>query len=256
MRGFVAFVKKELLERLRAGRLIILGLVFFLLGVMNPAIAKLTPWLLEAMSDSLAESGMTVTEVTVDAMTSWVQFFKNIPMGLIVFVLLESGSLTREYQSGSLIPVITKGLSRRSVILAKTGVLFALWTVCFWLCYGVTYLYNDVFWDNSIAHHLLLASAAWWLLGLWTLSLCVLFSASAKSNGAVLLGTGGVFLLSYLVTLFPKLARFSPAYLMGSQSLLTQLKDPSDLLPAAAIALTLTLLSTLASIPILNRRGV
>lgn len=85
MRSLIAFMKKEWMEQARSGRLMILGLVFVLLGIMNPAVAKLTPWLFEIMADSLAESGMVVTAVEVDAMTSWVQFFKNVPMGLIAF---------------------------------------------------------------------------------------------------------------------------------------------------------------------------
>ena len=62
--------KKETMEQFRSGRLMILGILFVLLGVMNPAVAKITPWLLEILADSLAESGMTVTPVTVSAMDS------------------------------------------------------------------------------------------------------------------------------------------------------------------------------------------
>lgn len=88
MKSLLAFMKKEWMEQVRSGRLLILVIIFILLGVMNPAVAKLTPWLLEMMADSLEASGMTVTAVTVSAMDSWVQFFKNAPMGLIAFILL------------------------------------------------------------------------------------------------------------------------------------------------------------------------
>ena len=100
MKSFIAFFKKEVLESVRSGKLAILGILFLLFGIMNPAIAKMIPWLLEIMSDYFAEAGMTVTEVTIDALTSWTQFFKNIPMALIVFVLVYSGTFTREYESG------------------------------------------------------------------------------------------------------------------------------------------------------------
>ena len=83
-----AFLKKEWMEWSRTGRLLILLLVFVLFGIMNPAVAKLIPWLMETMSESLADTGLIITEVTVDAMDSWMQFYKNIPMALIVFVLL------------------------------------------------------------------------------------------------------------------------------------------------------------------------
>ena len=96
MKALIAFTKKELLEQVRSGKLLFLTILFVLFGIMNPAIAKLTPWLMETLADSLAESGMIVTEVTVSAMDSWVQFFKNIPIALIAFALMESGIFTRE----------------------------------------------------------------------------------------------------------------------------------------------------------------
>lgn len=87
MKSFIAFFKKEIFECIRSGELTFFCILFLIFGIMNPAIAKLTPWMLETLSDSLAEQGMMVTEVTVNALTSWTQFFKNIPIALIVFVL-------------------------------------------------------------------------------------------------------------------------------------------------------------------------
>ena len=90
MKSLLSFIKKEWMEHVRSGRLMILGMIFVLFGIMNPAIAKMTPWLMETMADSLAESGLIVSEVKVTALDSWMQFYKNAPMALIVFVLLES----------------------------------------------------------------------------------------------------------------------------------------------------------------------
>lgn len=88
MKSFIAFLKKEVFECIRSGELTFFCILFLIFGIMNPAIAKLTPWMLETLSDSLAEQGMMVTEVTVNALTSWTQFFKNIPitrMGCLLF---------------------------------------------------------------------------------------------------------------------------------------------------------------------------
>ena len=51
MKSLLAFMKKEWMEQVRSGRLLILVIIFILLGIMNPAVAKLTPWLLEMMAD-------------------------------------------------------------------------------------------------------------------------------------------------------------------------------------------------------------
>ncbi len=199
MKSLFAFMKKEFTEQLRSGRLMILGLLFVLFGIMNPAIAKLTPWLLDIMADSLAESGMIVTDVKVSAMDSWVQFFKNMPMGLIAFVLIESSIFTKEYTSGTLVLSLTKGLERYKVVVSKTVVLTALWTVGYWLCFGITYGYSAYFWDNSIAQNLVFSVVCWWLFGMMVVALMVLFSTVTTTNTGVLLGTGGVVLASYLV---------------------------------------------------------
>ena len=148
MKAFMAFVRKEFLDRQRSGRLTVLGILFVLFGIMDPAIAKLTPWLLEVMAEELAASGMTVGTVTITAMDSWVQFYKNIPMALIVFLCMEAGCFTKEYGSGSLIPLLAKGLPRRTVVLAKSLVLTLIFTAGYWVCYGITWGYNDWFWDN------------------------------------------------------------------------------------------------------------
>ena len=50
MRTAYAFLKKEWMEYYRTGKLIIIVVIFALFGLMNPAIAKLTPFLMEQLS--------------------------------------------------------------------------------------------------------------------------------------------------------------------------------------------------------------
>ena len=256
MKALTAFTKKELLAQLRGGKLLVLGIVFLLFGIMNPAIAKLTPWLLETLSDSLAESGMTVTAVDVDALTSWTQFFKNTPMGLIIFILMESSIFTAEYGKGTLIPPLTKGLDRWKVVVSKALVLAVLWSVCYWLSFAVTYGYNAYFWDNSVACNLGYAVTVWWLFGMWTAALTVLFSCLAEANTAVLAGTGGAVLAAYLLGLLPKLSDYVPTLLIDGNSLIYGAKAPADYTAAAIITAVLTALFFAVSIPLFNRKQI
>ena len=114
MKPLLAFIKKEYLEAARTGKITILALLFVLFGIMNPAIAKMTPWIMEMLSDTLAEDGLIFTDIQVDALTSWTQFFKNLPVALIAFVVIFSDIFTKEYKSGTLLLVLTKGLSRKA----------------------------------------------------------------------------------------------------------------------------------------------
>lgn len=250
----MAFLKKELLEQIRSGKLLFLGILFVLFGVMNPAVAKLTPWLLEIMADSMAESGMTITLSQVTAMDSWVQFFKNIPMALIAFVLMEGSIFTKEYSSGTLLLSLTKGLARYKVVVTKTLVLTVLWTIGYWLCFLITYSYNAYFWDNSVAQNLLFSAVCWWIFGLWVISMLILFSSLAKENTVVLLGTGGVVLICSLFSFIPTVQKFLPTQLSDGNSLIYGLAVADQYFPALIVAIAMAILCFGASIPIFNKK--
>lgn len=254
MKSLIAFFKKEWIDLVRSGRLMILVIIFVLLGIMNPAIAKLTPWMMEMMAQSLEETGLVVTEVTVDAMTSWTQFFKNIPIGLIAFVLLSSNLFTKEYGAGTLILVLTKGLARYKVIVAKLIILLLTWSGGYWLCFGITYGYNAYFWNNSVAHNLIETVVFWWMLGIFAVALMVLFSAISQNNTGVLLGTGGVFMAFYLLGMIPKLKEYMPTNLMNTAGLLAGVEAVPDYMAALIITIAISVLCVGVSVPILNKK--
>lgn len=220
MNQLTAFLKKELLEQLRRGRLMILGILFCLFGIMNPATAKMLPWLLEMMSEQLAENGMLLTEPEVNALTSWTQFFKNMPVLLIIFIVMFSGILTAEYQKGTLINVITKGMKRWKILLSKLLIVSVFWTVGYLITFGITYGYNEYFWDNSIVQNLPAAVLGYYLVGLWLISIMLLASAALKSAPAPILSAGAAYVFSYLLSFFPVFKKYVPTFLLSSNELL------------------------------------
>jgi len=254
MKTWNALMKKEWIEQVRTGKLMILGAIFVLFGIMNPAIAKLTPWLLKMMADSLAESGMIITDISVSALDSWVQFFKNMPIALIVFVLVEGGIFTREYQSGTLVLTLTKGLDRKMVVFTKAAILFLLWSAGYWLCFGITYGYNMYFWDNAAASHLLFSVIGWWLFGVWVIALMVLFSSVATANTGVFLGAGGSALAAYLMTIFPKLKTYSPAMLTEANALIYGKGEPTEYMTAIAVAAMTGILCLAGSLILIKKK--
>lgn len=254
MKTLCAFIKKEFVEICRTSKITILGIVFVLFGIMNPAIAKLTPWMMEMMAGSLKESGLSVTKVEVNAMVSWTQFYKNIPIALIVFILIFSGILTVEYQRGTLINMLTKGLQRWKVICAKSFVMILMWTVCYWGCFAITYGYNAYFWDNSIALHLGFATFCYYIFGIWFISIIMLASSLVSSNSLVLAITGGAFVVSYVCGLLRVMQKYVPTELMASNSLLVGQNDCDTYFVALLITAGLIVLNYVISILCFNKK--
>lgn len=254
MRTFYAFLRKEGMEQIRSGRLLLLVLIFILFGIMNPAMAKITPWLMQTMSESLESTGLTVGTVEIDALTSWTQYYKNMQMAVIIFVILVSNSLAKEYQSGTLILVVTKGLARFKIMLAKTCMLLLTWTGCYWLCFGITYAYNAYFWDNGIASNLLFTAICYWLFGIWIVALMMFFSAVAKGNTMVLVGTGVIYAGSNLLAMFGKIAAYMPTKLTSGLALLTAETTMDDYYQAIGVTLVISVAAIAAGVLIFNKR--
>ena len=256
MKSFLSFTKKEFTEHLRCAKIIIITGVFILFAVMNPLIAYFTPVLVEMLSESMAQIGTQLTVGEVSAMDSWLQFLKNAPIMLIVFVLVESNIFTKEYQSGTLVLALTKGLKRHTVLLSKTFIMFTLWSAEYFMCYGITYVINDIVWDNSVAESLGFMAIGGWLVGILAISLMVLFSAIAKNNILVLAGTGGIVFGTYLIGNLPEIGQYMPTVLMNTSSLIYGLEEVEYFIPAVIITAAVSLVSIIISIPVLNKKYI
>lgn len=256
MKQFTGYIQKEFLEITRTGKLTIMTLLSVLFGIMNPLFAKLTPWLMQIMSEQLSEAGMSVGEVNVDAMTSWTQFYKNIPIELIIFIVIFSGILTTEYLKGTLTIVLTKGLKRWKVIVSKLITMIVMWTFCFWLCYFITYFYNSYFWSNSIASHLFFSAFCIYLFGIWICSLIILASTFLKNSYAVLVSTGVIVIISYIIGMLPQISEYLPTYLLSSSGLLTNALTINSFLYSIIIIIILTILNILVSVIFFNKKSV
>ncbi len=255
MRALISFMKKEWIHQLRSGKLLSVGIVFVIIGILSPAMAKLTPALLEMLSSS-QEGSVSITIGEVTALDSWVQFFKNIPIGLIAFILVESSIFTKEYQSGTLVLALTKGLDRYKVVLSKTVIMILMWTLGYFACFGLTYAYTAYYWDNSIVQNLTYSIVLSWLFGLLVIALAVLFSTLTKTNTGVLVCTGGVVFASYFVGMLPKLDKLMPTLLMDGNSLIYGLKECSDYTTAIVVAVAVIVISLALSIPIFNKKHI
>ena len=251
MTGFIAFTKKEFCESLRTYKFFVICIVFLILGIMNPLTAKLTPDLIA----SFLPEGMMMNLSEPTAMDSWMQFFKNVPqIGLIATVILFSGMLTGEISRGTLINVLTKGLSRSSVILSKFFTSVLIFTVAYLLCFGVSYGYTAYFW-NSGTPHLLFSIFCLWVFGIVLIASLSLGGVLLKSGYGALLFTGGITICFFLLNFLPKLQKYVPIKLASDNlSLLKGDAALSDFTWSIVISGILILLFVSASVAIFNKK--
>jgi ABC-2 type transport system permease protein len=226
MKSYIAFTKKEFCENIRTYKFFIMMAVFLLLGMMNPITAKLTPQLLK----SLMPKGMNITITEPTALDSWAQFFKNVPqMGLIVLVIIFSGIMANEFSRGTLINMLTKGLSRSVVILSKFTMVSIVWTLSYVLCFAVTYAYTVYFWSSDGIHNILLSVFCLWLFGILLLAIIMLGGVLFTNNYGGLLFTGGFVVVLLLLNISPTIQQYNPITLVSSNmALLTSTMAVSD----------------------------
>ena len=230
-----AYLKKECMEYMRTGRLVILSLIFIFFGILSPAIAKLTPWMMEQLADDMEKSGFVMKNVTVTAVNSWDQFFGNAPMELIVFLLVVGGCFAAEYKSGVFVFAVTRGLRRGKIVLAKILMLTALWTLLYGVCFLITYGYTVYFWGSDGVWNLASAVFFWWLFGIWAVCLFILMATLLPTVSGALGGTAGVVIGVYLLSLVPKVNDCLPTYLMNGMSIVTWDKVPYDYTVSALV---------------------
>jgi ABC-2 type transport system permease protein len=254
MTAYLAFTKKEWTEYWRSYKFFILSAVFLLFGVMNPVVAKFLPELLK----TLLPAGMTINLGEPTALDSWAQFFKNVSqMGVIVVVIVMSGIMAGEFSKGTLINMLTKGLPRSTVILAKLTAATAIWTFSYALCFTVTYFYTAYFWSMDGIVNLFLSVMGLWLFGVLLIALLIAGGVLFGNIYGSLLLTGGAVVLMLILNIDPAVQKYNPITLSSdNMALLTAQKTASSFSPAILICAAAIMALIGASIALFNKKQI
>lgn len=227
MRSYFSFTEKEFTEYVRTYKLFVLIIVFTILGLMNPLTAKFMPEIFK----SLMPEGVQIELPPPSSLDSWAQFFKNVTQtGLVVTIVIFSGMISREYEKGTLVNIITKGLSRKTVILSKLTASTILWTASYWICFTITFGYTRYFWKGETVPELATSAIFLYLFGIMLISVVLTGSVLFKNNYGSLLFTGGFIVILFLLKLSPKIDDYNPLQLANeNMNLLYESVHPSEL---------------------------
>jgi ABC-2 type transport system permease protein len=223
VKGFAILLRKDATEQLRTNRLVVMAVIFFVVGLGSPLLAKYTPDIIRAAGST----GLAIpTPTQQDAIA---QLAKNLTQfGAFAAILLAMGSIAGEKERGTAAFVLTKPASRLAFLVARFGGL-SMTLAAAVVASGVgAYFYTTVLFAAP--------PPAGFITGCLVLLLSLLVLAAVTFLGSTLVRSSipaaGIGLAALVVAAtvapIPHAGRFSP---MGLISLATDLalgRTPSD----------------------------
>lgn len=251
MKSILILIRKDWIESIRSYKFLVLVLVFLLFGFMNPLTAKILPDIMP----QLLPDNLPIEIPPAMPFDAWTQFFKNMTsMLMILFFILFSGTLTNEFSKNTMIPLLTKGLKRQTVIFAKWGHLVFQWTILFSINLAASWIYTVLLLPGEL-NHILVACLFLWLYGIFLISLLIFFSVIFMNIYGVLIGLGGVSLLLSLISIAAITTPYSP-YRLGADNLLliSGVLNLSDFIFSLGLTLVLIPILLVFSIRLLDKK--
>ena len=140
--NFLFALRKEWLEQWRTYRLLMVGVVLIVFGLLSPLIAKYTPEIIKLVPNGEAIAQLIPTPTMMDSVT---QYIKNIgQFGVILALLLTMGAVAQEKDKGTAAMMLVKPLPRVTFLVAKFTALVLMFAVAIALagvaCYYYTWL--------------------------------------------------------------------------------------------------------------------
>ncbi|RPI33174.1 MAG: hypothetical protein EHM70_06775, partial [Chloroflexota bacterium] len=218
---FRTLISKEFLEQRRTSKVLVMFIVFFVVGLISPLLAKYTPVLLRMVPDLPADFAALIPEPTLtDAIG---QYLKNAnQFGILLVLVLTMGLVAQEKERGTAAMLLIKPIRRSSVVLAKwaasMGVLLASLVIAATACYIYTAL---LFEPLPVGEFALLNVLLWAYLSVY-LTVALLASTLARSQTMAAAGAFGGLVILLILGAIPRVNDFMPGKLLewGAQVVL------------------------------------
>jgi ABC-2 type transport system permease protein len=206
MRGYTVLLIKELAEQWQTRRLPVVAVIFVLIGLGSPVLAKYTPDIVKLAASSIEIHVPTPTiEDAVD------QLIKNLgQVGVLTAILLAMGSVAGEKASGTAAFVLVKPVSRLAFLGAKFSGLALTMGTAVLLCGFAAFLYTELlFGPLSVLGFG--AACIVMLLGLLEIAAITFLGSTLVRSPVPAAGIGVVGLvIAGLVSSLPNIGHFTP----------------------------------------------
>lgn len=244
MTGLGPLLRKELLEQWRTKRLLVVAVVFTLLGIGSPLLARYTPELIEAVGGLDIQIEFP-TPTVADAVA---QFLKNLGQaGILTAILLAMGSVANEKERGTAALILSKPASRAAFLLAKLLAIGTTLAVSLAIASVAAYVYSGLLFEwPSVGGWI--GMTAMLLLALLGFAAITFLGSTLTRSALAAAGLGIAGMIAFaLVAVLPNVAPYTPAGLSGGPAAAVALgHDPGPLI--GPILVNLAIVAGLAGI--------
>ena len=254
MRIFLSLLKKEAIEGARTKKMISTFILFLLIGLISPLTAKLTPMILQ----SIATGNIDINVAPPSEIDSWTQFFKNISqIGMFGLAIILSTQMANEFQKGTLINLLSKGLPRYQVVLSKIFYNFILWFIAYFCSFILTYFYTKYFFGISFPiRNILMAALLPFVFGLFLISLEILAGViSGNVIGTLILTSAGI-VIQLILSIRDEIVKYMPIALIGKPVNLIKGIGYDDYYVPIITGSILLILCIVISIAVINKKQI
>ncbi|MBM0045984.1 ABC transporter permease [Anaerococcus sp. mt242] len=254
MRIFLSLLKKEAIEGSRTKKMISTFILFLFIGLISPLTAKLTPMILQ----SIATGNIDINAVPPSEIDSWTQFFKNISqIGMLGLAIILSTQMANEFQKGTLINLLSKGLPRYQVVLSKIFYNFILWFIAYFGSFILTYFYTKYFFGISFPIiNILMAALLPFIFGLFLIALEILSGViSGNVIGTLILTTAGI-VIQLILSIRDEIVKYMPIALIGKPVNLIKGIGYDDYYVPIITGSILVIICIVISIAVINKKQI
>lgn len=210
---FGVALRKELLQQWRTKRILVIGAVFILFGLIGPLTAKFTPEILRMVEEAQPFADLIPEPTVADSI---LQYVSNVTQfGFIVAVLLGMGAIAGEKERGTAAMILSKPLPRWAFVLSKFTAQAILYVGGFLLAGLTAYYYTLVLFEPLDFGAFMLGNGVLllWLLVYTAVTTLGSTIANSTSMGAGIALAGAVVIL--LLGTIPQIAGLAPGALVN-----------------------------------------
>ena len=258
MNSFILFFRKEITESIKTIKGIVLAIIFLVIGISSPLLAKLTPELLKLSGIDISEEIMLSMGINPvpNSVDSYIQFFGNFSqIGLLALIIVFAGIVANEKSKNTAAYILTQNISRRTFILSKFISSVAFTFISLLLSMGTQIFYTYYLFDDKLTDikYIIIFFALLFLYLIFILSIVIFSSVVTKTVTSSTFIAFLIFIAANIMTNIPKIGKYMPPNI-NDINILLRTKSVGDLVINIIITVACSVAFIAAGLELFNRQ--